>query len=288
MKGMTGYSFKSFFQDGVNISCELKSLNHRFLEVNISTSQLLNPFELQIKEAIQKKIKRGKIDVYISLKVDGAMSKVKVDSSLAKEYLDSLNTLKDICNIDDEITLYHLIKFHDIFRIEEKKDYSIYWNIIEKLFNESLDELVIMKVKEGEHTKNDLLYIINDIKSRLEDIASSKNFIENDILNNIKNRVSELLGNNFDENRILSEVAILVSRGSINEELTRLDLYINEFINISSEENEVGKRLDFLCQEMHREINTIGNKIFNAKYVSYVISIKNNIENLREHIRNIE
>jgi len=288
MKGMTGYSFKSFSKDGVNISCELKSCNHRFLDINISMSQFLNPFELQIREFIQKKIKRGKIDVYISLKIDGAMSKVEIDSPLAKEYLDSLNTLKDIFNINDEITLYHLIKFHNIFRIEEKKDYSVYWNIIEKLLNESINELVVMKVREGEHTKNDLLSITDDIKKRLNEIASSKKYIENDILNNIKNRISELIGNNIDENRLLTEVAILVSRGSINEEIERLDLYINEFNNISSEENEVGKRLDFLCQEMHREINTIGNKIFDAKYISSVISIKNNIEDLREQIRNIE
>ncbi len=289
MKGMTGYSFKSFSSDNkINISCELKSFNHRFLDINISMASFLNPFEIKIRELIQKRVKRGKVDLSIFFRMEESMSSVAIDPKLAKEYFSSLATLKDLCDIDDEIKLYHLIKFRDIFKIEENRDYSIYWSFIEKLINEALDELVSMKEREGEHTKANLLSIIDDMKNKLEHIISSKEHIEKDILNSIKTKVSDLIGKNIDENRLLTEVALLVSRGSINEELERLSLYINEFINISSEDGEVGKKLDFLCQEMHREVNTTGNKIFDAKYVGSVISIKNSIEDLREQIRNIE
>ncbi len=288
MVGMTGYSFKESYYENIYISTEIKSVNHRFLEINVQIPPILNCIEIKVRELIQKKIKRGKIDISINIKNKENFDNIQINENTAKKYYELLKKLITDYNLKDEIKLFHLTRFEDIFIIDKKKDYSVYWDIIEKSLEENILEIIEMKKNEGETTKNDILTLISYIKDNLNIIGSEIKSMEQIIFNNIKNKVLELIGEKIEETRIINEAAIMVTRSSINEEFERLKMHIEHFEKILSEDNDVGKRIDFLCQEMHREINTIGSKITFAKLTENIISIKNNIEKIREHSRNIE
>lgn len=288
MIGMTGYSFKELYYDNVYISTEIKSVNHRFLEINLQIPSFLNFIDIKVRDFIQKRIKRGKIDILINIKNYENFNNIQLNDNIVKKYYELLKKLIIDYNLKDDIKLFHLTRFDDIFIIDKKKDYLVYWEIIEKSLEENILELMEMKKKEGDATKSDILRIINIIKKNLNIIGYEIDSMEKLIFNNIKNKLLELIGEKFDETRIINEAAIMVTRSSINEEFERLKIYIEHLEKIINENDDVGKRIDFICQEMHREINTIGSKITFAKLTENIINIKNNIEKIREHIRNIE
>jgi len=288
MFGMTGYSFKELYVEKVYISTEIKSVNHRFLEINVILPYTLNSIEIKIRDFIQKRLKRGKIEVIINLKSKENNNNIEINESVTKQYCDLLRKLIIDYNLKDDVKLFHLTRFDDIFIVDKKRDYSNYWDIIEKSLEENINEIIEMKKNEGEATKKDIRNIINSIKNNLNIIGNNIEVMEKNIFENIKNKIIELIGDKFDETRIINEAAVMVTKSSINEEFERLKMYIEQFEKIMEEDNDVGKRIDFLCQEMHREINTIGSKISLPKLTENVILIKNDIEKIREQIRNIE
>ncbi|HOJ63880.1 MAG TPA: YicC family protein [Spirochaetota bacterium] len=288
MFGMTGYSFKELYVEKVYISTEIKSVNHRFLEINVILPYTLNSIEIKVRDFIQKRLKRGKIEVIINLKSKENNNNIEINESVTKQYCDLLRKLIIDYNLKDDVKLFHLTRFDDIFIVDKKRDYSNYWDIIEKSLEENINEIIEMKKNEGEATKKDIRNIINSIKNNLNIIGNNIEVMEKNIFENIKNKIIELIGDKFDETRIINEAAVMVTKSSINEEFERLKMYIEQFEKIMEEDNDVGKRIDFLCQEMHREINTIGSKISLPKLTENVILIKNDIEKIREQIRNIE
>jgi uncharacterized protein (TIGR00255 family) len=288
MNGMTGYSFKDCYIDGIYIATEVKTVNHRFLEINVSIPYYLNSMEMQIRDLIQKNIKRGKVDVNATIKNKENSVEVDVDLKLAGKYVENLRKIITEFNLKDDVKLFHLTRFDDIIQTSKKRDYSEYWELISKSFIFNISEIKSMKEKEGEATKKDLFFIINKIIDNINLIANKIPQMEKQIYNNIKNKIEELIGNKVDENILVNETALIVSRSCINEEIERLKMHSGEFKKIADEDEDVGKRLDFICQEMHREINTIGSKVTLTELTGNVISIKNDIEKLREQIRNIE
>jgi len=287
MLGMTGYSFKENYLSEVYFSTEVKSVNHRFLDINVAMPYFLNSLELKVRDYIKKRLCRGKVDVSIHIKVKEGGCAVNVDLNAAKQYYDALTSVISTLNIKDEVKLFHLTKFDDIFIVDKKRDYSEYWDDIERSLDYNIAQILEMKRAEGDRTKKDLFNIIDSIRDDIKTIKEKTPELERYLYDTIKNKIQEMLGDKVDEVRILNEVGALVSRSCINEEIERLQIHIDQFISISNEDFEVGKRLDFICQEMHREINTIG-KIFDAVLTGNVISIKNSIEKIREQIRNIE
>jgi len=281
MNGMTGYSFKEFYENNVYISTEIKTVNHRFLEINIYLPYYLNSMEIPIKSLIQKKFRRGKVDINISLKIKDNVGSVDVNLQLAGQYIESLKKIVDSFNLKDDVKLFHLTRFDDIIVSEKKRDYSSYWDLIEKNINFNMEEIISMRIKEGNTTKKDLVNICENINRNIIEIESK-------IYENIKKKVTELIGNTVNEATLTNEVAIIVSRSCVNEELERLKMHLAEFCKIIDDQEDIGKKLDFICQEMHREINTLGSKIIVGELIGNVISIKNDIEKLREQIRNIE
>lgn len=288
MLGMTGYSFKENYLSEVYFSTEIKSVNHRFLDINVALPYFLNSLEIKVRDYIKKRLCRGKVDVSIYIKIKENGCAVNVDLNAAKQYYDALSSVISKLNIKDEVKLFHLTKFDDIFIVDKKRDYSEYWDDIEKSLDYNIEQIIGMKRTEGDQTKKDLFNIVALIKDDIKSIKDKTPELEKYLYDTIKNKVQEMVGDRVDEVRLLNEVGILVSKGCINEEIERLQIHTDQFISISNEDYEVGKRLDFICQEMHREINTIGSKIFNAVLTGNVISIKNNIEKIREQIRNIE
>jgi len=288
MLGMTGYSSKETAYLDANIYVEIKSVNSRFLDLNINVPFYLNFMDIKIRELLKNKISRGKVDISVNIKLTENQSDINPDLKMAKQYIDAFNKIIKEFKIKDEIRLFHLTKYEDIISVDKKRDYAKYWNAVSKILNENISEVFVIKEKEGQNIKKDLTFIIKKIETNLKLIIKKIPKMEKEIYNNAKTKIKELIGANIEEQRLLNEVAVLVNKSCINEEIKRLESYIVQFVEIMNEKSDVGKRIDFLCQEMHREINTIGSKVTMAELTSNVIIIKNEIEKIREHIRNIE
>jgi len=285
---MTGYSFKESFYDNFYISTEIKTVNSRFLEININLPTYLYALEINIRDLLKQKLMRGKIDVNVILKLNEDFYNVNVDLKLAKKYIEGLNNIINNFNLKDEVRLFHLTKYDNIISTEKNKNFDKYWKYILKNLNDNLDEILVMRKKEGDSIKKDLTGILKNIKKEVTSVSKKIPQMEKEIYISTKNKIKDLIGENVDEVRLLNEAAFYVSKSCINEEVKRLFSHIEQFDDIIKEKREIGKRLDFICQEMHREINTIGSKISLVELTGSVISVKNNIEKMREQIRNIE
>jgi uncharacterized protein (TIGR00255 family) len=288
MIGMTGYSFKEIATDDASISTEIKSVNSRFLDINVNVPYYLNFMDIKIRELLKNKLIRGKVDITVNIKLNEKQSNISANLDVAKQYIENLNKIIKHFNLKDEIRLFHLTKYDDIISSDRKKDYSKYWGHVSKNISENLIELIKMKEKEGSAIKKDLNFIIKRIDTNLKTIIKKVPKMEKELYTGTKNKIFELLKSKIDESRLLTETAILVNKSCINEEIKRLETYIIQFNDIIEEKSDIGKRVDFLCKEMHREINTIGSKVTLAELTTNVIIIKNDIEKIREHIRNIE
>lgn len=288
MTGMTGYAIsENVLENNTKIIAEIKSVNHRFLDINIYIPSYLNYLEIDIRNLIKSNFTRGKIDVSVQLKIDEYINEVKPNLNLVQRYYESLSMIKSQLNIDEAIKLDHLLQFDDILLIEKSHDYNAFYDPVMSLLNKSVSEVKRMRHDEGNSTYENLSSIIKQIESDKNEISVFIPEMENEILLNIKKKMDDLVGDKVDNERILNEVGILVSKSSIAEEIQRLTFHIKHFLELADQQDDVGKRLDFICQEMHREINTIGSKSVFTKITKNVISIKNNIEKLREQLRNI-
>ncbi len=288
MKGMTGYSFKEIYNDDSYISTEIKTVNHRFLELNVHVPQYLNSLELSIKELVSESISRGKVDVNVYLRLKDFSADVKPNYSLIEQYYSGLKEIAGRYKLEDSVKMEHLLRFDDIMVSEYSKDYSAYWGVIKDSIAHNLREICDMRDKEGEATGRNLTSIVDDIKSAVTKIKLMLPDMEKNIFETLKLRMTELIGDKVPDDRIVMEAALVINRACVNEEVQRLEYHTAQFLKISSENKDVGKRLDFVCQEMNREINTLGSKVTLSGILEFVIAIKNNIEKLREQIRNIE
>ena len=289
MLGMTGYSFYEEYYDDVYISTEIRTVNHRFLELNLNTPFYLASLESKMRDLIQSRLKRGKVDVFIRVKAEDSTSGLTVNKTLAKHYYNALQEIASVVPIDiQSVSLTDIARYDEVISPDKTRDYSEFWDKIEKSLNINLDEVIKLREHEGCETKKDLVAQVNKIEECVTHLCEHVPEMEQTILNNIKTKLNELIGDKVDENKLLTEAGIQVSRACINEELERLKMHILKVREVFDSEIDVGKRIDFLCQEMHREINTTGSKITDAKYTGYIITVKNCIEKIREQIRNIE
>ena len=288
MTGMTGYAFRDFYVGDTYISTEIKTVNHRFLEVNVRLPGLLSSLELEIRNFINKHFVRGIVDVSVFIRVKELTSKIEPNVTIAKQYADSLRSLIEGCGLNDEVKLSHLLHYDDVLNVENKRDFSSYLDVIKESLSENIKDVFVMKAKEGESTKKNILCILDEIRQSRDVIETYIPEMEKNIFDELHKKMNELIGEHVDQDRLLNEVGIMVSHSCVNEELERLKHHIEHFYNICEESSDIGKRLDFLCQEMHREINTLGSKISLSKITDSVIIIKNAIEKIREQIRNIE
>lgn len=288
MTGMTGYAFRDFYVGDTYIATEIKTVNHRFLEVNVRLPGLLSSMELEIRNLINKHFVRGKIDVSVFIKVKELVSKIEPNIAVAKQYALSLRSLINGCGLNDELKLSHLLHYDDVLNIENKRDFSSYLDVIKDSLLENIKDVFVMKEKEGEATKKNVLNILDEIRRNRDIVETYIPKMEKSIFEELHKKMNELIGERVDQDRLLNEVGIMVSHSCVNEELERLKHHIEHFCGICEETSDIGKRLDFLCQEMHREINTLGSKVSLSEITDCVIVMKNAVEKIREQIRNIE
>ena len=288
---MTGYGRSELNKNNKNIIVEIKSVNHRYADFSIRVFKNYTFLEDRIRGYLQKYIARGKVDVYLTIESYAEDEQlVFVNDSLAASYINALKYLRDTFNLKDDISVSNIARYNDFFRIEKKEeDQEELWSLVKETLDIAVKDLIAAREREGMHLKNDLIKkskyiieIINEIKARAPQMAE-------EYRKKIEEKVKEFLNNSqLDENRILTEVCLFAEKVNIDEEIVRLHSHLIEFEKMLDSEQPVGRRLDFLIQEMNREINTIGSKANDLYIAQRVVEAKSEIEKLREQVQNIE
>lgn len=291
IKSMTGYGKSTLEINSRKYQVEIKSLNHRYLDISIRMPKQLSYLEETIKQQISSKISRGKIDVFISWENNSIEGRtIKINTELAKAYIEELRKLAKEENLSDNIEVNDIAKYPDVLIVQENQEDETIKNEIVEVVNKAVNNLVEMKQTEGIKIAEDLQKRLDYIQEEVNKVKEFSTGLINEYIVKLEERIKELLPNNqeIDKNRLMQEVVIYADKCSIEEEVTRLNSHIGQFKEFLKSDEAVGKKLDFIIQEMNRETNTIGSKSNNLNITNGVIDMKTEIENLREQVQNIE
>jgi len=288
VKSMTGFGYQEWRDTQVTLSVEIKGYNNRFLEVAVNLPPLLSPLESRVREFIAGQCERGKVEVTIRFKELASDVNVTVDEKAAQAYYGAIKTLATALNIDEKPHLSLILGMEGVLQIDKVRDTERYWGLIKPTLEKTAELFNSERVREGESTRNDILYHLGEIEKAQDTVSAYVPVLENSIKENLRNRFKELLGDGVDENRILAETAVLLMKYTISEELSRLRAHLQEFRAEEMRNPAPGKKLDFLCQEINREINTIGSKSPVLEVSQAVVAMKDSLENIREQLRNVE
>ena len=290
IKSMTGYGRAKLSKDDREYQIEIKSVNHRYLDISVRIPKQLSYLEETIKKEIAKKVKRGKIDVFVTFENNSLEGKeIKINTELAKAYIDELKKLAEKENILSDIQVTEISKYPDVLNIQSNQDDEKITKEVLETITIATDNLVQMRETEGNKISEDLLKRLNIINKKVEEIAKLSTGLIEEYVVKLEERIKEILKNQeIDKTRLAQEVVIYADKCSIEEEVTRLNSHISQFKNLLNSDEAIGKKLDFIIQEMNRETNTIGSKANNLEITNGVIDIKTEIENIREQVQNIE
>ncbi|MCR5217994.1 YicC/YloC family endoribonuclease [Treponema sp.] len=289
MNSMTGYGYKEILQDGTQLSVEIKSVNNRFLDLNINMPSYLNPIESRIRQAVSNVAVRGKIDLSIRIKELNSSAKVNADTTAARMYFDAIKSVASSLGLkDDSINLSLIVNQDGVLNVTHDYDVEKFWDKINPVLTEVLEQFAKDRAREGENLKKDLLKKLDVLDECAQFFSLWQPKMEAKFKEQITSRFNELLGDHADENRIMTEVAAMLVKYTINEEIIRLKSHLEALRKEITQSALPGKRLDFICQEANREINTIGSKNQFAEVGAMVVNAKDALENIREQSKNVE
>lgn len=291
LRSMTGYGKHEAIIKGKNILVEIKSVNSRYFEFVSKISRGYSFLEYDIKKFINKKILRGKVDVFVGIQtLENEDTEVLINHSLAEAYIKALQSLKDEYSLKDDLSVSTISKYPDIFTVKSSNNNED--EILEDILSVvkiSLDKLMSMREKEGENLKADIKLNFEKIEKILAIIEEKSPVIISSYEKRLMSRISELVADyNIDEGRVVAEVAIFADKIDINEEIIRLRSHLKQLELMIESDKSVGRKMDFIVQEMNREINTIGSKSPDLDVSHMVVEIKSCIEKIREQVQNIE
>ena len=291
IRSMTGFGRCEDTINGRDIIVEIKSVNHRYFEFSSRITRGYGFLDEKLKSYLQSQIFRGKIDVYVSIEtLEDTDSQVLVNHSLAAGYVNALHELAQRYGLRDDISVSTVSRYSDIFTVHKAPDdEEIIWNAVKEVTNKALDSFIRMREAEGARLKADVLQRAETILETVGKIEerSPQTIIE--YQQKLNQRLSEMLiDSNIDEQRILTEAAIFADKIAVAEETVRLRSHFGQFTNMLNSKEAVGRKLDFIVQEMNRETNTIGSKCVDSQIAYMVVDIKAEIEKIREQIQNIE
>ena len=291
ISSMTGYGKQSLNVEKREYQVEIKSVNHRYLDINIKLPKSISYLEDTIKKEISAKIKRGKIDVFITFENNSQEGKnITINKELAKLYIEQLKELAQEEKILNNIEVMDIAKLPDILIVKNDEEDEKIQNELIEVVQGAISKIIEMKNIEGNKIEQDLLQRIDKIENKIVEISAKYTGLIEEYVVKLEKRIKEILKTEeLDKSRLAQEVVIYADKCSIEEEVTRLKSHIYQFRNLMSNNNEtIGKKLDFLIQEMNRETNTIGSKANNLEITNGVIDIKTELEDIREQIQNIE
>lgn len=287
MKGMTGFGHSEFQNESFKIVIETKSYNNRYCDIVINSPSFIGALEQKIRKTISKIVQRGRVECYIRIKELEDNSEIIINEDLAENYFQKISELADKLNVERPL-IEQILSQDGVITHEKKRDMDTLWSLIEPLLQDSLSQLDSAREIEGLETKRDIEKKIESISFSVEEIKKISPLLEEKILSTIKEKFIEVLGEEVDENRVLTELSSYLIRYDINEEISRLTAHLDSFRKLLSNEGAIGKKIDFICQEVNREINTIGSKSVQMDIQNIVISVKDNVEQIREQVRNVE
>ena len=293
MNSMTGYAYKENIVGTAQISVEIKSVNNRFLDLSVGIPPFLNPIEAKIRKLVTEKVARGKVDLYIKIRENQSNSKVIADLGAAKAYYEAIKSVADSLGAQNfsgggAIPLSLVTGQEGVLSLSRDIDAEEYWNKIEPTFNDAVEAFLADRAREGQNLKADLLKKLDALDQCAAFFAEWQPQMESKFREQILARFEELLGDKVDQNRVMTEVAAMMVKYTINEEIVRLQSHLKAMRKEMEENPAPGKRLDFICQEANREINTIGSKNQFVEVGQKVIDAKDALENIREQSKNVE
>lgn len=288
---MTGYGRTQKILNGRDILVEIRSVNHRYYEYSSRIPRTYNYIDEKLKVLLKQKISRGKVDVNVSINnIEGKDTSVAVNKGVAEGYVSALRSVAEELNLKDDITLSKLIKLPDIFNVQKTPDdEEQVWNDVEEVATEAIEKFVEMREKEGIKLYNDVLEktsLILEMVGKVEELSpiTTENY-----RNRLYQKLNEILnGKDFDQQRIITETAIFAEKIAVDEETVRLRSHISQLVDLLESGDAIGRKLDFIVQEMNREVNTIGSKAQDLNITRLVVDMKAELEKIREQIQNIE
>ncbi len=291
IRSMTGYGRGEYENGGRKYVVEIKTVNHRYADIYIKVPRQIFFLEDRVRQAVSRSLSRGKIDVYVNYESNEENSKlVVIDDVLAESYINAVKLLRDNYGLQDDISTSLIARFPDVLKVEKaEEDAEVIWEGLKVALDEAIGYVIKMRESEGEELKKDFLKKAAYVESLVEEISNRAPEVVKDYKQRLEARIKELLEQQtIDESRLAMEVAIFADRCSIDEELVRIKSHINQLREILEMDQPIGRKLDFLIQEMNREINTIGSKANDLIITKNVIEIKSEIEKMREQIQNVE
>lgn len=291
LKSMTGYGRGEDTVEGRHIVFELKSVNHKYFELNSRITRGYAFLEERLKGYLQGKISRGKVDLFLQIEnLEEAGVEVQINHSLAAGYYEALKALKEAYHLPDAPSLALLSRYPEIFAVHKTpEDEEAVWQAVMQVAAPAVESLLKMREAEGERLRADIMEKAGNILVMVEKVEELAPAAVNEYRERLQNRIQELLGSNrFDEQRVLTEVAVFADKSAVDEETVRLRSHFSQLEKLLDAQDPVGRKIDFLVQEMNREANTIGSKSQNTAIAYLVVDIKSEIEKIREQVQNVE
>ena len=291
LKSMTGYGRCEKIDGGKKIQVEIKSVNHRYSDYSVKVPRYYGFLEERIRKHVSKSVARGKIDIYTGIESSGdSPVEISLNEEFAKNYINALYKLKELFDLKDDISVVNVARNPEVFNMERKEeDEEEIWALVEPVLDEALAAFVAMREREGARIYDDLVNRIEYMKTLANEIEGKSEKTVEDYRQRLYAKIKEVLEDReIEESRVLTEVAIFADKVAVNEELVRLKSHFEEFYNIIESGEPAGRKLDFLIQEINREINTTGSKANDIEIAKIVVALKAETEKLREQIQNIE
>ena len=290
-KSMTGFGRGIYENLGVEYTIEIKSVNHRYSDYSVKVPRYYGFMEDRVRKYVSNYISRGKVDIYISIDNFGDTDReILLNEGIAKTYIDALCQLRDSFGLKDDISVMSVARYSEIFKTQKiEEDEEELWNMVVEVMKPAVEQFVSMREREGERILEDLSNRVEYMRSLAKKVEERSPQTVDEYKNKLYTKIKEVLDNRtIDEARILTEVAIFADKVAVNEEIVRLESHFNEFYEIVNKNEPAGRKLDFLIQEINREINTTGSKANDIEIAKIVVELKGETEKLREQIQNVE
>lgn len=290
IKSMTGFGRGKYENGGRTYTVEIKSVNHKYSDINVRLPRFLNSVEDKIRKRVAEVISRGKIDIFVTFENYSSQgTTIRINKELAKEYIKELKSLADEADLKFDLNVIDVSKFPEILKLEDEDNEELIEQELMIALDDALEKFVSMREIEGQKLIEDIERRIYLIQNKVNEITKFSSTLVEEYMAKLQTRINELLApGTVDEARLMQEIVIFSDKSSIEEELTRLKSHISQFLELIKQSSPIGKKIDFLIQEINREVNTIGSKANSLDITNKVIEIKTEVENIREQIQNIE
>lgn len=288
MISMTGYGYREYRDERVQLVTELRSYNNRYLDIAVNIPPFLSPLEPKIQEFLRDRVGRGRVEATIRVKELEEEFSVHLNENAAVQYAEALRRLREATNIEDEPKISHFLRLEGVLSQVKNRDLDWFEDVVMSRLSSAFEDFFEAKQKEGKATEEDIRRLLTSVESQLSSIENHVGSLEEKLKKTLQERFRELMEENMDENRLYQETAVMLMKYGIDEETVRMRSHIAQFKEHLGESSVVGKKLDFICQELNREINTIGSKSTVAEINRAVVEIKDSLEKIREQLRNVE